>query len=98
MPIPHPPPFPFPPPTVSSFLPLPFQSCVNVNCDTLIFVLDSLLILMAKKEKLDQKRKKLSKEEAIAIKVAGSAWYQTMISDNNYTKFENFSKWLGVTQ
>ncbi|KAL5984012.1 60S ribosomal protein L4 [Asimina triloba] len=51
----------------------------------------------AKKEKLDQKRKKLSKEEATAIKAAGSAWYQTMISDSDYTEFENFSKWLGVT-
>lgn len=52
----------------------------------------------AKKEKLDKKRTQLSKEEASAIKAAGRAWYKTMISDSDYTEFENFSKWLGVTQ
>ncbi|KAK8633056.1 hypothetical protein V6N13_013910 [Hibiscus sabdariffa] len=52
----------------------------------------------AKKEKLDKKRKPISKEEAAAIKSAGKAWYQTMISDSDYTEFENFSKWLGVSQ
>ncbi|XP_010260154.1 PREDICTED: 60S ribosomal protein L4 [Nelumbo nucifera] len=52
----------------------------------------------AKKEKLDKKRKQIPKEEAAAIKAAGKAWYQTMISDSDYTEFENFSKWLGVTQ
>ncbi|KAI9154005.1 hypothetical protein LWI28_019667 [Acer negundo] len=51
-----------------------------------------------KKEKLDKKRKPVSKEEATAIKAAGKAWYQTMISDSDYTEFENFSKWLGVSQ
>ncbi|TYH91189.1 hypothetical protein ES332_A13G099800v1 [Gossypium tomentosum] len=52
----------------------------------------------AKKEKLDKKRKPVSKEEATAIKSAGKAWYKTMISDGDYTEFENFSKWLGVSQ
>ncbi|KAK1265716.1 60S ribosomal protein L4 [Acorus gramineus] len=52
----------------------------------------------SKNEKLDKKRKQLSKEEAAAIKAAGKAWYHTMISDSDYTEFENFSKWLGVTQ
>ncbi|KAJ8631478.1 hypothetical protein MRB53_024801 [Persea americana] len=52
----------------------------------------------AKNEKLDKKRKQIPKEEAAAIKAAGKAWYQTMISDSDYTEFENFSKWLGVTQ
>ncbi|XP_054820430.1 60S ribosomal protein L4 [Prosopis cineraria] len=52
----------------------------------------------AKKEKLDKKRKSVPKEEASAIKAAGKAWYHTMISDSNYTEFENFSKWLGVSQ
>ncbi|TXG70125.1 hypothetical protein EZV62_005060 [Acer yangbiense] len=52
----------------------------------------------AKKEKLDKKRKPVTKEEAIAIKAAGKAWHQTMISDSDYTEFENFSKWLGVSQ
>ncbi|KAK3227668.1 hypothetical protein Dsin_007530 [Dipteronia sinensis] len=52
----------------------------------------------AKKEKLDKKRKPVTKEEATAIKAAGKAWYQTMISDSDYTEFENFSKWLGVSQ
>ncbi|KAK2647692.1 hypothetical protein Ddye_015181 [Dipteronia dyeriana] len=52
----------------------------------------------AKKEKLDKKRKPVTKEEAMAIKAAGKAWYQTMISDSDYTEFENFSKWLGVSQ
>ncbi|KAK4767364.1 hypothetical protein SAY86_015114 [Trapa natans] len=51
-----------------------------------------------KKEKLDKKRKANTKEEAAAIKAAGKAWYQTMISDSDYTEFENFSKWLGVSQ
>ncbi|KAK8961708.1 60S ribosomal protein L4-1 [Platanthera guangdongensis] len=37
-------------------------------------------------------------EEATKIKVAGRAWYKTMISDSEYTEFENFSKWLGSTQ
>ncbi|KAF8369325.1 hypothetical protein HHK36_032664 [Tetracentron sinense] len=37
-------------------------------------------------------------EEAAAIKAAGKAWYQTMISDSDYTEFDNFSKWLGVSQ
>ncbi|KAI4341802.1 hypothetical protein MLD38_026482 [Melastoma candidum] len=54
--------------------------------------------LKAKKEKLDSKRKNVTKEEALAIKAAGKAWYQTMISDSDYTEFENFSKWLGVSQ
>ncbi|KAK9154158.1 hypothetical protein Sjap_001638 [Stephania japonica] len=52
----------------------------------------------AKKEKLDKKRTAIPKEEAAAIKAAGKAWYQTMISDSDYTEFENFSKWLGVSQ
>ncbi|KAK4749223.1 hypothetical protein SAY87_026672 [Trapa incisa] len=51
----------------------------------------------AKKEKLDKKRT-ISKEDASAIKAAGKAWYKTMISDSDYTEFENFSKWLGVSQ
>lgn len=37
-------------------------------------------------------------EEVSTIKAAGRAWYKTMISDSDYTEFENFSKWLGVTQ
>ncbi|GAV84185.1 Ribosomal_L4 domain-containing protein/Ribos_L4_asso_C domain-containing protein [Cephalotus follicularis] len=52
----------------------------------------------AKKEKLDKKRKPISKEEATAIKSAGKAWYRTMISDSDFTEFDNFTKWLGVSQ
>ncbi|KAL6534222.1 60S ribosomal protein L4A [Orobanche hederae] len=52
----------------------------------------------AKKEKLDKKRKHITKEEASAIQSAGKSWYKTMISDSEYTEFENFSKWLGVAQ
>ncbi|XVF15041.1 hypothetical protein REPUB_Repub09cG0115300 [Reevesia pubescens] len=52
----------------------------------------------AKKEKLDKKRTPISKEEAASTKSAGKAWYQTMISDSDYTEFENFTKWLGVSQ
>ncbi|XP_077239603.1 large ribosomal subunit protein uL4 [Tasmannia lanceolata] len=52
----------------------------------------------AKKEKLDKKRTELPKEQATAIKAAGKSWYKTMISDSDYTEFENFSKWLGVSQ
>ncbi|KAM0910847.1 hypothetical protein ACQ4PT_013907 [Festuca glaucescens] len=37
-------------------------------------------------------------EEASKIKAAGKAWYQTMISDSDYTEFDVFSKWLGVSQ
>ena len=40
----------------------------------------------------------LNQEDASAVKAAGKAWYQTMISDSDYTEFENFSKWLGVSQ
>ncbi|CAL5208085.1 unnamed protein product [Lathyrus oleraceus] len=54
--------------------------------------------LKSKKEKLDKKRKTVSKEEASAIKAAGKAWYNTMVSDSDYTEFDNFSKWLGVSQ
>jgi large subunit ribosomal protein L4e len=52
----------------------------------------------SKKEKLDTKRKQISKEEARTIQAAGKAWYKTMISDSDYTEFENFTKWLGVSQ
>ncbi|KAI9117476.1 hypothetical protein K1719_011642 [Acacia pycnantha] len=52
----------------------------------------------AKKEKLDKKRSSVPKEEASAIRAAGKAWYHTMISDSDYTEFETFSKWLGVSQ
>ncbi|URE20652.1 Ribosomal protein L4/L1 family [Musa troglodytarum] len=52
----------------------------------------------AKKEKLDKKRTQLPKEEAAAVKAAGRAWYNAMISDSDYAEFDNFSKWLGVTQ
>ncbi|VAH19379.1 unnamed protein product [Triticum turgidum subsp. durum] len=51
----------------------------------------------ARKEKINSKRTKLS-EEASKIKAAGKAWYQTMISDSDYTEFDVFSKWLGVSQ
>jgi len=51
----------------------------------------------AKQEKLDKKRKE-PKADKDAIKAAGKAWYKTMVSDSDYTEFENFSKWLGVTQ
>ncbi|KAL5545625.1 hypothetical protein UlMin_005312 [Ulmus minor] len=52
----------------------------------------------AKKEKLDKKRKPISKEEAQAIRAAGKSWYQTMISDSDYQEFDVFSKWLAVSQ
>jgi len=51
----------------------------------------------AKQEKLDKKRKE-PKADKDAIKAAGKSWYKTMVSDSDYTEFENFSKWLGVTQ
>uniref|UniRef100_A0A0E0HXE8 Pyruvate kinase n=1 Tax=Oryza nivara TaxID=4536 RepID=A0A0E0HXE8_ORYNI len=54
--------------------------------------------IKARKEKLDSKRTKLSPEEAAKVKAAGKAWYKTMISDSDYAEFDNFSKWLGVTQ
>ncbi|VVA97022.1 unnamed protein product [Arabis nemorensis] len=52
----------------------------------------------AKKEKLAKKRKPVTKEEALAIKAAGKSWYKTMISDSDYTEFDNFTKWLGASQ
>nr|GMD31804.1 60S ribosomal protein L4 [Ipomoea batatas]GMD33269.1 60S ribosomal protein L4 [Ipomoea batatas] len=52
----------------------------------------------AKSEKLAKKRHQISKEEASAIAAAGKSWYKTMISDSDYTEFENFTKWLGVSQ
>ncbi|KAL2935782.1 60S ribosomal protein L4-1 [Bienertia sinuspersici] len=52
----------------------------------------------AKENKLQKKRKVLSKEELCAIKASGRAFYKTMISDSDYTEFETFSKWLGVSQ
>ncbi|XP_047307766.1 60S ribosomal protein L4 [Impatiens glandulifera] len=52
----------------------------------------------AKKQKLDKKRKQIPKEEAEKIKAAGKGWYQTMISDSDYAEFDNFTKWLGVSQ
>ncbi|CAN7112861.1 60S ribosomal protein L4-1 [Brassica rapa] len=52
----------------------------------------------AKKEKLTKKRKTVTKEEALAIKAAGKSWYQTMVSDSDYTEFDNFTKWLGASQ
>ncbi|KAJ8533970.1 hypothetical protein K7X08_007294 [Anisodus acutangulus] len=52
----------------------------------------------AKNGKLDKKRHQITKEEAAAIRSAGTAWFKTMISDSDYTEFENFTKWLGVTQ
>ncbi|KAI3921688.1 hypothetical protein MKW92_049177 [Papaver armeniacum] len=52
----------------------------------------------AKKEKLEKKRTNISKEESAAIRAAGKAWYQTMISDSDYTEFDVFQKWLGVSQ
>ncbi|KAL5724798.1 60S ribosomal protein L4 [Ranunculus cassubicifolius] len=38
------------------------------------------------------------REEATKIKVAGTAWYNTMISDIDYTEFDNYTKWLDVSQ
>ncbi|EPS62516.1 hypothetical protein M569_12275, partial [Genlisea aurea] len=55
--------------------------------------------VVAKREKLDKKRKNvLTKEEASAIKASGRAFHKTMISDSDYTEFDNFSKWLGQSQ
>jgi hypothetical protein len=40
----------------------------------------------------------LQTEDKELAKKAGSAWYKTMVSDSEYTEFENFTKWLGVSQ
>lgn len=37
-------------------------------------------------------------EEKELVKKAGASWYKTMVSDSEYTEFENFTKWLGVSQ
>ncbi|KAL1565966.1 60S ribosomal protein L4A [Salvia divinorum] len=52
----------------------------------------------AKQDKLDKKRKSITKDEALAINSASKSWYKTMISDSDYTEFENFTKWLGASQ
>ncbi|KNA18419.1 hypothetical protein SOVF_070690 [Spinacia oleracea] len=52
----------------------------------------------SKESKIQKKRKVLSKEELTAIKASGRSFYKTMISDSDYTEFENFTKWLGVSQ
>ncbi|CAI5932065.1 unnamed protein product [Closterium sp. NIES-65] len=36
--------------------------------------------------------------ETEEAKKAGESWYQTMISDSDYLEFENFTKWLGVSE
>ena len=51
-----------------------------------------------KENKLQKKRKVLSKEELSTIKASGRAFYNTMISDSDYTEFDVFTKWLGVSQ
>ncbi|KAG0597514.1 hypothetical protein M758_12G000800 [Ceratodon purpureus] len=52
----------------------------------------------AKAEKLQSKRSQLKPEEKELIKKQGASWYKTMVSDSEYTEFENFTKWLGVSQ
>lgn len=52
----------------------------------------------AKAEKLQSKRTQLKPEEKELIKKQGASWYKTMVSDSEYTEFENFTKWLGVSQ
>ncbi|KAJ7567957.1 hypothetical protein O6H91_01G013700 [Diphasiastrum complanatum] len=53
----------------------------------------------AKQDKLDKKRKdpKVEGVDKATIEKAGDVWYKTMTSDSDYTEFDNFSKWLGVT-
>ncbi|PKA65898.1 60S ribosomal protein L4-1 [Apostasia shenzhenica] len=52
----------------------------------------------ARGEKLGKKRSQLTREEARKIEAAGRAWFETMITDGDYTEFDAFSKWLGVTE
>ncbi|KAH7432799.1 hypothetical protein KP509_07G041200 [Ceratopteris richardii] len=65
-------------------------------------ILAQLQRVKARQDKLAEKRKcSAAQVEGVdkeAIKKAGDVWYKTMISDSDYTEFENFSKWLGVTQ
>ncbi|KAL9224337.1 hypothetical protein vseg_000381 [Gypsophila vaccaria] len=51
-----------------------------------------------KANNISKKRSTLSKEELSKIKASGRSFYKTMISDSDYTEFENFTKWLGVSQ
>lgn len=39
-----------------------------------------------------------NQEELSTIKASGRAFYKTMISDSDYTEFDVFTKWLGVSQ
>ncbi|GJP40903.1 hypothetical protein CLOM_g567 [Closterium sp. NIES-68] len=48
-------------------------------------------------EAAGQPKAKKARESEDAKK-AGEAWYQTMISDSDYLEFENFTKWLGVSE
>lgn len=58
----------------------------------------------AKEAELRQKEARAetlkAKRQAVDAKskAAGAAWYKTMISESDYTEFDIFSKWLGVTQ
>ncbi|KAH7365535.1 hypothetical protein KP509_18G033500 [Ceratopteris richardii] len=65
-------------------------------------ILAQLQRVKARQDKLAAKRKSSAAQvegaDGKAIKKAGETWYKTMISDSDYTEFENFSKWLGVTQ
>ncbi|KAL9241955.1 hypothetical protein vseg_016006 [Gypsophila vaccaria] len=51
-----------------------------------------------KANNISKKRSSLTKEELSTIKASGRSFYKTMISDSDYTEFENFTKWLGVSQ
>eukprot|EP00897_Mesotaenium_endlicherianum_P004918 jgi/Mesen1/4454/ME000227S03472 len=56
--------------------------------------------MKSKAEKLEQARKGIQGGKVVdpKVKAAGTAWYKTMISDSDYVEFDNFSKWLGVSQ
>lgn len=57
------------------------------------------LLASEKKAKAKAEGKAEKKPEVdAATKAAGEAWYQTMISESDYTEFDIFHKWLGVNQ
>ncbi|CAI9783209.1 unnamed protein product [Fraxinus pennsylvanica] len=81
----------------------------SVGCESKLFLdwnlvlwfyLDgaSLVGLLATTDVCSNLNLLLCYNEASTIKAASRTWYKTMISDSDYTEFENFSKWLGASQ
>lgn len=57
--------------------------------------------LLAQEKRVQEKAEGVPKQKEEVdpkVKEAGAAWYQTMMSESDYTEFDIFQKWLGATQ